>query len=977
MTELDGLIDRIIAFSRLDPAFCKKRIIPGCSAHFSNDILPLSPELQSVLESKGINRFYTHQAEAIQHSLNGRNVLLSTPTASGKSLCFQVPTLESLVRDPNATFLYLFPFKALAHDQLLAINEMADAMPWFRNDPVASVFDGDTGASLRTKIRRKPPSVLITNPDLLHYNLLPQHTKWKSFLEHLSLIVLDELHVYRGAFGSNVLQVFRRLDRILRYYGANPRWITCSATIGNPLELAELMIDRKFESITSSGAPSSPKGFVSCLPEDSVASISVRLFESAIRSGLKTIVFAKARRTTELMYRMLCDRNRNLTQRTAVYRAGFLHQERRDIENRLFSDRLDGVISTSALELGIDIGGLDCCILSGFPGSVASLWQRAGRVGRSKRPSLVFFVVGEDALDRYWYDHEESLHLSPIERVVVYRNNDAISDRHLECAADELPIQPGVNFPETAYEIKRIEELTACNRLLESAEGRMFLCATPHPQRSVNIRAGGDSYDIVGEDGRVLGTVDGVRVYKECHEGAIYLHSGQVFRVKTLDRKSFRVIIEPGPDDVYTQSTMQKETDIVEVFGRSPLPGGAWVTNGRLRVRERVTGYTIRRIYTGDVLSRFELDLPEVTFETRGLWITFSQTLIDSLRQLGRHPMGGLHALEHAMIGLYPLVSLCDRSDLAGISTAAHKDTSSAAVFIYDSFSGGLGLAESGLERFEELLRTTHEVISRCTCDNGCPACIQSPKCGSGNEPLDKTSVLYLLDALVFGKEQLMKQEIGPLFDAPAPPDRTTPPEESTNHQPPAPPLPDEADCPAGTTLVFDIETQLSADEVGGWQHSDKMKIAIAVVYDVDLNRYEYYFEHDVPRLIRRLANARLIVGYNSDRFDLQVVSGYAPNGLPRMNSLDLLKIIMNELGHRVSLNDVATATLDAEKSADGLQSLKWWKQGRLDLIAEYCRRDVEITYKVFRYGIDHGHVMYFHRSGVKAKVRVAWSLPV
>ncbi len=974
MNDLDGLIDRIVSLARLDPARCRTRIIASRPAVFAETLPELSPELRSALEKQGITRLYTHQSEAIGRFQRGENVLLSTPTASGKSLCYQIPTLDTIARDQASTFLYLFPYKALAHDQLSSINQMADCIPWLRHGPLAQTYDGDTSSAARTKIRQHPPSILISNPDLIHYNLLPNHTKWKSFLERLRLIVLDELHVYRGAFGSHVLQVFRRLDRILKYYGANPQWITCSATIGNPQELAELIAGRPFSCIESSGAPATAKGFISYLPEDSVASISVRLFEASIRAGMKTIVFAKARRTTELMFRMLSERNHNLTRRTAVYRAGYLQQERREIEQRLFSDRLDGVISTSALELGIDIGGLDCCILSGFPGSVASLWQRAGRVGRSRRPSIVVFVAGEDALDRYWYEHEDALHRSPVERVVVYRTNDAITDRHLECAADELPIKPGLNFEQTGHDAKRIESLTVRNLLLETAEGGMYLCASPHPQRNVNLRSGGDSYDIVLDDGQAMGTVDGVRVYKECHEGAIYLHGGRIYRVRTLDRDNFRVVIEPGPDDIYTQSTMKKETDIIETAATSALPSGCRVSNGRLRVRERVTGYTVRRIITGDVLSRADLDLPEISFETQGLWITFDARLIDALRRTGKHPMGGLHALEHAMIGLYPLVSLCDRSDLAGISTSAHKDTSSAAVFIYDSFSGGLGLAESSLPRFDELLRTTLEVISRCPCENGCPACIQSPKCGSGNEPLDKTSVLFLLDALVSGKEFDMETTMGPLFDKSSSEPVTPHSSGDDTGLAGIPPLPPESDCPAGTRLVFDIETQLSADEVGGWQHSDRMKVAIAVVYDIDLNRYEFYCEKDVPRLIRRLAAARLIIGYNSDRFDLKVVSGYAPDGLPPMKSLDLLRVIMDGLGHRVSLNDVATATLDAEKSADGLQSLRWWKQGRMDLIAEYCRKDVEITYRVYQYGLDNGYVLYVHRTGMKAKVRVEWN---
>ncbi|MBN1550188.1 DUF1998 domain-containing protein, partial [bacterium] len=838
-----------------------------------------------------------------------------------------------------------------------------------------ALYDGDTSQTKRLNLRRHPPSILITNPDIIHYSILPYHTRWKEFLEHISLIVIDEIHTYRGVFGSHILQVFRRLKRILSHYEASPLWIACSATIGNPEELAENLFEMPFHCVRDSGAPSREKGFLSYFPEDSATTSAVKIFESCIKHGLKTIVFTKSRRQTELIFRYLNQRNPLLTQRTAVYRAGFLPSERRQIEARLFDNTLDGVISTSALELGIDIGGLDCCVLVGFPGSVASLWQRAGRVGRSQNPSLVIYIVGSDALDKYWFDHEPELLKAPVEKVVVYNTNNRITDQHLECAADELPLIPQKNYPNNDHIADRISMLTETNVLLESAEGSTYLSRSSQPQRRISLRSMGENYKIYDDHGKIIGDIDGIRVYKECHKGAVYLHGGQVFQVTHLDMKNYKVVVEPGPEDIYTQAISEKETEILAIDGSISLPN-ATLHWGQLKVHERVTGYKVKRIFTAETITTHPLEFPEKVFETRGLWLAFHSHIEQEIDRSGFHPMGGFHALEHALIGLYPLISICDRSDLAGISTCLHPQTASAAVFIYDGFPGGLGLAESALPRFDELLRSTLNLILTCPCETGCPMCIQSPKCGSGNEPLDKNAVLFILKSLLEIPSKNNEKTTQQKLMLPCEPEVNVKKHEKeiTDSDFEIPTLPSETECPSGTVLVFDLETQRSSDDVGGWHRAEKMGLAIGVIYDVSLNRYEYYLEKDVDRLIKRLSAAKCVVGFNIDRFDLQVLSGYTPTGMPSIYTLDILKVVESVLGHRISLNQLAEVTLNIKKSADGLQSLVWWKSGEISKIAAYCRDDVEITYKIYEYGLRSKHLLYRHRSGMKAKIPINWS---
>ncbi len=976
---MQKLIDQLILQSGWRTDRCITRILPAKKPEYASTVSNLSPFSLKLLELNGIVRLFSHQYEAMQALKNKKNVLIATPAASGKSLVYQLPVLEEIERDANTSALFLFPFKALARDQQRLFHFPQGDITTTR--PLIDVYDGDTSQSERKRIRKNPPHILITNPDMLHYTFLPYHTQWNTFLSTLRYLVIDEIHVYRGVFGSHVLQVLRRFLRVLNHYRSDPKIVACSATIGNPAEHVKNLLQRDFSVITKSGAPLEEKGFISHFPENSASTAAVKMLEACLKNNLKTIVFTKSRRSTELLYRYIIDRNPELLSRIAVYRAGFMPEHRREIEKKLFNNQLCGVISTSALELGINIGGLDCCILVGFPGSISSLMQRAGRVGRRQQPSVIIYIAGEDALDRYWYEHEAELHQSPVEHAIVYENNDDITDAHLECAADELILAPGMNYPDTDYIEGRIQSLTKNNRLLECVEKGKYVCREPMPQRKISIRSIGDSYEIRHEKGHLIGHIDGVRVYKECHPGAIYLHAGNVFQVVELDQDNYRVIVQDGPDDIYTQAVSGKETDILSVDGQLDMPFLP-VFYGRLRVREKITGYSIKRIFSGDIISTHELDLPEIVFETRGLWMTFSESILDECRRKGLHPMGGLHALEHALIGLYPLFSLCDRNDLAGISTMAHHQINGAAIFIYDAFPGGLGLAESALNRFQSLLQQTLNHVVTCSCDQGCPYCIHSPKCGSGNVPLDKMATIHILEQACGILSSLEKSPSGikPPLSQQLDLFSDSPKESITGEETPLkqaftiPPLPDEKDCPAGTEIVFDIETQLSADEVGGWKHADKMRIAICVVFDIAINRYEYYLEKDAHRLLERLSNASKVVGYNSEHFDFKVLRGYtSTNTIDRIRSLDLIKDITNGLGFRTGLDAVAAATVGAGKSANGLQSLQWWREGLLDRIADYCRQDVELTNKIYQFGKKNSYILHSHRSGTLIRVPVNW----
>ena len=925
--------------------------------------LPLHPALAPVLRARGIHALYRHQARAIEALRAGRDVALATPTASGKSLVYALPALEACLEDPEARTLLLFPLRALEQDQRkkLEADLRALALPRGAARPRVAVYDGDTRDGERRKLRADPPNLLITTPDMLHLGLLPHHESWARFFRSLRLVVIDELHTLRGVFGSHVAQVIRRLERVARHHGAAPRFVCASATIANPGEHAANVTGRSFEVVEADGAARAPRHVLLLNPGGSPYTAAARLFRMAVGRGLRTIAFTKARRVTELLHAWIQSAEPALARRISSYRAGFLPEERREIERRLFDGELLGVISTSALELGIDVGGLDVCILVGYPGSQIATWQRAGRVGRSGEAAIAL-VAMPDALDQYLVAHPRAFFERGFEQAVLDPEHAELLAAHLPCAAAEVPLraaEPWLAQPRVRAALAAGEESAA---LLRSESGREWFAARRAPHRAVSLRSTGASYEILqggerSERSRRVGTVGSGHVHTECHEGAIYLHHARAFRVTRLDLDERKVWVEPSDGTTYTRALAEKETSILE-RQRSRPAGNFRLCLGRVKVTTRVTGYERRRVRGQELLGTEPLDLPPTSFETTSLWLELPDEIPQALQAAERHVMGALHAVEHAALSLFPLFALCDRFDVAGITYRCHPELGRAAIFLYDGHEGGLGLAAGLFDRIEALLDATRERVAECECETGCPGCVHSPRCGNGNRPLDKAGALDALD-LLLGRRTLALPE--PLAIAPA----------RARLEAPVPPAPE----PAARVVVFDLETQRGADEVGGWHNAHLMRLALAVTWDSAERRFESFREADVEALLAKLASADLVVGFNAHRFDYRVLRGYTDRDFAALPTFDLLDAVHQRLGFRLKLGHLGEETLGVPKSADGLQSLRWWSEGRIAEIERYCRGDVAILRDLFEHARAHGHLLFRTKGGERVRLPLRLSL--
>jgi DEAD/DEAH box helicase domain-containing protein len=700
----------------------------------------------------GIDGLYEHQRRGLDAIRAGRDVVVATGTASGKTLVYNVAFASQAIVDPKATALYLFPTKALARDQLRAVRELK--LPQLK----AAVFDGDTPREERPLIRRNA-NLVMTNPDMLHAGILPDHQRWADFLLRLSLVVVDEAHVARGVFGSHVAMILRRLRRLVAHYGGDPRFVLASATVGNPAELAERLVGLPFEAITEDASPSGEKLFALWNPpvidEESGARRSALTDGSTImaalaEAGVRSIGFARSRRAAEL----LAEFSRRalpgeLKAKVKAYRAGYLAEERRELERALANDELVAVASTNALELGIDIGSLDAAILIGYPGTRASMWQQAGRAGRRETSSLAVLVAQDDPLDQYLVQHPADLFDRPPEAAVIDPSNPFVLEPHLACAAREQPLadEELTFFGEDATgAVARLEE----RRELVRRRGLLHHAGRSSPHRAVDIRsASGRQFQIViGETGELLGTVDESRAYYHVHPGAVYLHQGEQFEVRELDLVSHVAVVDRVDPDYYTQSRDTTDIDVVEAL-EGAVVHGVPTFYGTVHVTNQVVGYVVRHVATGEVIDTVPLAMPPQTLETRAVWWAIPPEVIARAAVTPAQLPGAAHAAEHAAIGLLPLVATCDRWDVGGVSTAFHADTGSCAIFIYDGYQGGAGIAERGFRSAERLLEATLETVRTCPCSTGCPACVQSPKCGNGNEPLDKQGAVAMLSAML------------------------------------------------------------------------------------------------------------------------------------------------------------------------------------------------------------------------------------
>lgn len=739
--------------------------LPAREARYAPWPEGIRPEVVTAAGVLGVTQPWAHQTEAMQLAQSGRSVVIATGTASGKSLGYLAPVLSELLSGTEApngrgsTALYLAPTKALSADQR---RRAAELVP---ERVRVALYDGDTPPGEREWVRQYA-SYVLTNPDMLHRGILPAHVRWASFLKALKYVVIDECHTYRGVFGSHVAQVLRRLRRICARYGSSPTFLLASATTAEPAVTARRLTGVPAVAVTEDASPRGPMVFALWEPpltenvgehgapvrRTSTAEAGYLLTE-LVATGTRTVVFVQSRRAAELVAMQAQDLlGTSLANRVAAYRGGYLAEERRELERALHSGQLLGLASTSALELGVDVSGLDAVLMAGYPGTRASLWQQAGRAGREAQGALAVLIARDDPLDTYLVHHPEALFDNPVEATVLDPDNPHILAPHLCAAAAELPLTETdleLFGPSTDQLLPALEQRGLLRR---RPDGSWYWTRRERAADRIDLRGtGGPPVQIVeAATGRLLGNVDGEAALGTVHTGAVHIHQGRTYLVQKLDLENSVALVEPA-DPPY--STSARDTISISVLSTDTVEewGEARLCFGSVEVVNQVVGYFRKRIPTGEILGETKLDLPPRTLRTRAVWWTVTEDqLLDADIPFDQLP-GAAHAAEHASIGLLPLFATCDRWDIGGVSVPLHPDTGLPTVFVYDGHSGGAGFAERGFRRAVQWLTATRGAIAACECERGCPSCVQSPKCGNGNEPLDKAAAVRLLDVLLAG----------------------------------------------------------------------------------------------------------------------------------------------------------------------------------------------------------------------------------
>ncbi|HEX5494421.1 MAG TPA: DEAD/DEAH box helicase [Mycobacteriales bacterium] len=757
------LLDRVLASAHRterqterSPVTHVRRVSARAGSHAPWPSWVPSPLVER-LGAQGIGHLWEHQAHAASLAWAGTSLVVATGTASGKSLSYQVPVLSTLLLNERATALYLAPTKALANDQLRSVTRLD--LAGIR----AAGYDGDTPVEERRWVRAHG-RLVFTNPDMLHRGILPAHAQWRSFLRRLRFVVVDECHIYRGVFGSHVSHVLRRLRRICAGYGVSPVFVLASATVARPAELGTQLTGLDMVAVTEDGSPRGGSTFALWEPpltdtagengapvRRSATAEAAQLLAELVGQGARTLAFVRSRAAAEVAVlsarRMLQDAAPELADRIAAYRGGYLPEERRALERSLLDGTLVGAAATNALELGVDIAGLDAVVLAGFPGTLASLWQQAGRAGRAGQGALVVFVARDDPLDTYLVHHPEAVFGRPVEATVLDPDNPHVLGPQLCCAAAESPLRAdelhlfGENTAAALGELER-------DRSLRRRPAGWYWTASRPP--AVDIRGSGDEPVTVVEaaTGRVLGTVDGDTAPATVHSGAVYLHQSRSYLVDELDLDGGVALVHAEEPDWTTWSRQVTDIRIHQTLRTRDL-GEVTIQFGSVQVSNQVVSYLRRRVANGSVLDEVPLDLPSRTLLTRAVWYTVDESALARVCLSPTEVPGAAHAAEHAAIGLLPLLATCDRWDIGGVSTATHQDTGRCTVFVYDGQPGGAGFAARGYDAADRWLRATRGAIACCECDAGCPSCVQSPKCGNGNEPLDKAGAVRLLDAVL------------------------------------------------------------------------------------------------------------------------------------------------------------------------------------------------------------------------------------
>jgi DEAD/DEAH box helicase domain-containing protein len=764
--------------------------IPARDAAFGELSRPLPEALARALQSVGIEQLYTHQVEAIEHIRAGRNAAIVTSTASGKTICYNVPVIEKLLEDPQAKAIYLFPTKALAQDQLKTLRRLSELDPVIAGMIKCGTYDGDTPGDTRRKLRDSG-NVILTNPDMLHTGILPYHSRWASFFANLKYVVIDEIHTYRGIFGSNVANVMRRIRRICRHYGADPQFICCSATIANPMELAERLVGVPMELVQNDGSPKGSKLFVMWNPpyidqakmERLSSNVEAqRLMVDLIRHRCQTITFGKARIVAELMYKYVRETlqrySPGLGNSVRAYRGGYLPEERREIERQLFSGELLGVTSTNALELGIDVGSLDAAIIIGFPGTVASTWQQAGRAGRGAEQSVVFFIGYNDPIDQYLLRHPDYFFGQSPEHAIIDPENAYILANHLRCAAFELPLMT-LDSEYFGDHTEEVAEILAEFGQVKKIADQWYWGSTDYPAANVNLRTMSDNtFTIVDttRENKVIGAVDAISAPELVYPEAIYMHDAETYFVQNLDLENKVAYVRKADVDYYTQAILDSGIKIVDKQCERDWHESK-VALGEVEVNWATTAFKKIKFYSLDSIGWGKVNIPPQTLETMGVWLIPDGKLLAKVREYDRNPVEGLVGIRNVAVHVLPLFAMCDKQDIGGIVDSSNTGTPT--VFLYDRYSGGLGYAEKGYDMIQELLESCLNLIHDCPCDDGCPSCVGIPVLrpaihtdpdASGGYPIpDKEAALLLLHDLL-GKDPYIPKP-KPVEEAPPPPE--------------------------------------------------------------------------------------------------------------------------------------------------------------------------------------------------------------
>lgn len=736
---LGGVIERFEALQqRPDSPVAAIRRRPARDARHADMPDPIDARLLEALAARGIEKLYVHQAQSWNRIASGENVVVVTPTASGKTLCYNLPVLNALATDPSMCALYLFPTKALAVDQLEEFNALGDTLG---GDVRAYTYDGDTPSDARRAIRRRA-NVVLSNPDMLHSGVLPHHTRWARFFEHLRYIVIDELHAYRGVFGSHLANVLRRLKRIAAFYASKPRFVCCSATIANPRELAERLAEEPFSLVDDNGAPSGEKYFVFYNPPVVNRQLGIRrsyigearrMAETFLERDRQTLVFANNRLATEVLTRYLKEsvgRSAGGTAPVRGYRGGYLPRERREIERQLREREILGVVATNALELGIDIGSLDAVVLAGYPGSIASTWQRSGRAGRRNDASVSVLVASSAPLDQYVVEHPDYFFDSSPERAHINADNLEILVNHLKCAAFELPVQDGETFgPHETNELCRFLEETG---VLHHAGGAWHWTSEAYPADAISLRkVSSDNFVVVdaSDDSRVIGEVSFPAALTTLHEKAIYIHEGSLYHVERFEYEERKAYVKRVECGYYTDAIEHAQVEPLETFDGAGQ-GPALASHGEVRITRRVVGFKKIRFYTNENVGDGKLSMPEQEMHTTAFWLRFPMQFMNSLPFSTTDKRDGLIGLGNVLRTVGAVMLMCDPRDL-GVSTLHFQQEPESLLdpelYLYDSYPGGIGQSEPLFRLRTSLGAKAGELVEGCQCKAGCPSCVGAP----------------------------------------------------------------------------------------------------------------------------------------------------------------------------------------------------------------------------------------------------------